>query len=205
MQNSPIKAIIFDFGGVLLKWDPRNLYQRYFPNDPEGMERFFKEVDFAGWNAHQDRGRPFKEGVAVLSAKYPHYAHLIQAYQDHWIDSIVGMFDGTVEIVKQLKQMGYQLYGLSNWSTETYPLAREKYHFFDLLDDIVLSGEVGHNKPEPEIYRIMLEKIGKKAQECLFIDDSLPNINQANTMGFNTIHFTSPGQLEKDMIQMGLF
>ena len=201
---TPIKAIIFDFGGVLLKWDPRNLYQRYFPNDPENMERFIKEVDFVDWNAHQDRGRPFREGVAVLSAQFPHYAHLIQAYHDHWIDSIVGEFEGTVDLIVQLKQQGYLLYGLSNWSTETYPLAREKYHFFDLLDDIVLSGEIGHNKPEPEIYRIMLEKIGRPAQECLFIDDALPNINQANTMGFNTIHFSSPEHLEKELTRMGL-
>jgi len=203
-MSSPIKAIIFDFGGVLLKWDPRHLYQRYFPNDPESMERFFKEVDFTGWNAHQDRGRPFKEGVAVLSAQFPHYSHLIQAYREYWTDSITGMFDGTVEIMNQLKQKGYPIYGLSNWSTETFPLAREKYAFFNLLDEIVLSGAVGHNKPEPEIYHIMLEKIGKPAQKCLFIDDSLPNIQQAQKMGFQTIHFTSPEQLSDELKSMKL-
>lgn len=203
-MTSPIKAIIFDFGGVLLKWDPRHLYQRYFPNDPESMERFFTEVDFAGWNSRQDKGRPFKEGVTDLSAQFPQYSHLIQAYHEHWIESIVGMFDETVEIMKQLKQKGYPLYGLSNWSAETYPLAREKYHFFDLLDDIILSGEVGHNKPEPEIYHIMLEKIGKPAQECLFIDDSLPNIQQANRMGFVTHHFRSSEELKLDLENLGI-
>lgn len=196
---SPINSIIFDFGGVLLKWDPRHLYQRYFPNDPESMERFFKEVDFTGWNAHQDRGRSFKEGIAALSAQFPHYSHLIEAYHEHWIESIVGVFDGTVEIVTQLKQNGFPVYGLSNWSTETFPLARQKYHFFDLLDGIVLSGEVGYNKPEPEIYQIMLEKIGKPALECLFIDDSLANIQQAQKMGFQTIHFQTPEQLKESI------
>ena len=204
-MTSPIKSIIFDFGGVLLKWDPWSLYLRHFPNETDNVERFFNEADFAGWNAHQDKGRSFKEGVAVLSAQFPQYAHLIKAYHEHWIDSIVGMFDGTVEILNQLKQKGYPLYGLSNWSAETYPLAREKYHFFDLLDDIVLSGAVGHNKPEPEIYHIMLEKIGKPAQECLFIDDSLPNIQQAQKMGFQTIHFESPEQLQVELYRLGLF
>lgn len=199
MTKSNIKAIIFDFGGVLLKWDPRNLYQRYFPNDPEGMDRFLKEVDFPEWNAHQDRGRSFKDGVAALSAQFPQYSHLIQAYPDYWIESITGMFDGTVEIMRQLKQKRYPLYGLSNWSAETYPLAREKYHFFDMFDDIVLSGAVGHNKPEPEIYQIMLKKIGRAAQECLFIDDSLPNIQQAEKMGFQTILFQSPEQLKESL------
>ena len=77
MTTSNIKAIIFDFGGVLIDWDPRVLYQRYFPNNPEAMERFFQDVDFATWNAHQDRGRPFSEGVAELSAQFPHYSNLI--------------------------------------------------------------------------------------------------------------------------------
>jgi 2-haloacid dehalogenase len=194
-MTSPIQAIIFDFGNVLLEWNPRYVYQRFFPHDPEAMEHFFKEVNFADWNLQQDKGRPFAEGVAILSEKFPHYAQLIQAYQDHWIDSVGAACDGTIEILKQLKQAGYPLYGLSNWSAETFPFAREKYDFFDLFDDFVLSGEVGHVKPEPEIFHIMLEKIGKPAEECLFIDDALTNINQAQKMGFAAIHFRSPEQL----------
>jgi len=194
-MTSQIKAIIFDFGNVLLEWNPRYVYQRYFPNDPEGMERFFKEVDFADWNLQQDKGRPFVEGVAVLSEKFPHYAQLIQAYHENWTDSIGAAYSGTIEILKQLKQAGYPLYGLSNWSAETFPYAREKYDFFDLFDDFVISGEVGQVKPDPEIFQIMLEKIGKPAEQCLFIDDSLTNINQAQKMGFGTIHFQSPEQL----------
>ena len=194
-MTSQIKAIIFDFGNVLLEWNPRYVYQRYFPDDPEGMERFFKEVDFADWNLQQDKGRPFAEGVAILSEKFPHYAQLIQAYHENWTDSIGAAYSGTIEILKQLKQAGYPLYGLSNWSAETFPYAREKYGFFDLFDDFVISGAVGQVKPDPEIFQIMLEKIGKPAEECLFIDDSLTNINQAQKMGFGTIHFQSPEQL----------
>jgi 2-haloacid dehalogenase len=167
-MTTPIKAIIFDFGGVLLQWDPWSLYRQHFPNETDNIERFFKEADFAGWNAQQDRGRPFKEGVAVLSAQFPQYSHLIQAYHDHWIESIVGELDGTVEL-------------------------------FDLLDQVVLSGEVGYNKPEPEIYQITLERIDRPANECLFIDDSLANIQQAQRMGFQTIHFESPDQLKETL------
>ncbi len=204
MKNSRIKAIIFDYGNVLIEWDPKYVYQNYFPNDPEGMEKFLKEIDFMGWNALQDKGRPFKEGVADLSAKFPQFAGLIQAYHDNWKDSIGRHFAGTVEIMKELKRKGYPLYGLSNWSAETFPLMSEKFDFFQLLDDMVISGEVGHVKPEPEIYLIMLEKIGKPAEECLFIDDSLPNIHQANTMGFKTIQFTSPEKLKVRLTQLGL-
>jgi len=198
-MTSQIKAIIFDFGNVLLEWDPRYVYQRYFPNDPEGMERFLTEVNFAEWNLQQDKGRPFAEGVAILSEKFPHYAQLIQAYHENWTDSIGAAYNGTIEILKKLKQAGYPLYGLSNWSAETFPFAREKYDFFNLFDDFVISGDVGHVKPDPEIFQIILEKIRRPAQQCLFIDDALTNINQAQKMGFATIHFQSPEQLKSSL------
>jgi len=203
-MTTNIKAIIFDYGNVLIEWNPRYVYQRYFPNDPEAMEGFLQEVNFMEWNAHQDKGRTFTDGVAALSKQFPHHSHLIQAYHDHWKDSIGVAYWDTVEIMKQLKQKGYPLYGLSNWSAETFPYAREKYDFFDLFDDMVISGTVGHVKPEPEIYHLILEKVGNPAHECLFIDDSLPNVRQANTMGFQTIHFTSPEELKQELIEMGL-
>jgi 2-haloacid dehalogenase len=203
-MTSPIKAIIFDFGNVLLEWNPRNVYQRYFPDDPEGMEHFLEEVDFMNWNAQQDKGRTFAEGVALLSEKFPHHAELIQAYHDNWKDSIGTSYTGTVKLLKELKQAGYPVYGLSNWSAETFPYARQKYDFFELLDDMVISGQVGHIKPDPEIFHILLEKIGRPAQECLFIDDSPTNIDQAKKMGFQTIHFQSSEQLEIVLRELNL-
>lgn len=204
MTSSTIKAIIFDYGNVLLEWNPKLVYQRFFPDDPEGMEKFLHEINFMEWNAHQDRGRSFAEGVEILSAQFPQYAELIRAYYEHWPDSIGEAVTGTIELLKQLKKAGYPLYGFSNWSAETFPLARAKYDFFDLLDDMVISGAVGFVKPEPEIYQIMLDKIGRPSQECLFIDDSLPNILQANKIGFQTIHFQSPTQLEEELKQLQL-
>jgi 2-haloacid dehalogenase len=198
-MHTNIKAIIFDFGNVIIEWDPRYVYRRYFPNDTDGMENFLTEVDFMTWNAQQDKGRSFKEGVAALSAKFPQYTELIQAYHEHWIDSIGTAYIETVEIMKELKQAGYPLYGLSNWSAETFSLVHEKYDFFNLLDDMVISGTVGYVKPEPEIYQIMLDKIGKPAQECLFIDDSLPNIEQAEKMGIVGIQFQSAEQLRSEL------
>ncbi len=194
-----IQAILFDFGNVLLEWNPRYVYRRYFPNDEEAMERFLHEVNFMDWNIQQDKGRSFAEGIAILSKQFPQYAELIQAYHDNWIDSIVGHLEGTVTIMKQLKKAGYSLYGLSNWSAETFPMAREQYDFFDLLDDIIISGEVGSIKPEPEIFEIALKRIGKPANECLFIDDSLANIEQARKMGLAAIHFQTSEQLEEEL------
>ena len=194
-MTSPIKAIIFDYGGVILEWHPHNLYRRFFPGHPEATNQFLTEINFLEWNAQQDKGRPFAEAVEILSAEFPQHAHLINAYYEDWEETISGPISGTVEIMKQLKQAGYPLYGLSNWSAETFPYMRAKYEFFDLFDDMVISGAVGYVKPEPEIFHFMLEKIRRPANECLFIDDALANIQQAQKMGFATVHFISPEQL----------
>ena len=199
-----IHAILFDFGNVLLEWNPRHVYRHYFPDDEAAMEHFLHEVNFMEWNAQQDKGRSFAEGVAELSREFPHYANLIQAYHDNWSVSIGDPVAGTVEIMKRLKEAGYPVYGLSNWSSETFPMVRNKFIFFDLLDDIVISGEVGQIKPEPEIYEIALERIGRPANECLFIDDSLANIEQARKMGFAVVHFQSPEQLETELKNLQL-
>lgn len=199
-----IKAIIFDYGGVLLDWNPRNLYRHYFPNNPESMEQFLTEVNFMDWNAQQDKGRPFKEGIAWLVNQHPQYAHLIYAFYDHWEETIVGAIPETIEILKRLKQKGYPLYGLSNWSAETFPMMRKKYDFFDLFDDMVISGKVNMIKPEPEIFNLLLEKIGLPASECLLIDDSDKNISAAQKLEFAAIHYQSPLQLESELSRLGV-
>ncbi|CAG0968372.1 2-haloacid dehalogenase [Anaerolineales bacterium] len=198
-MTSEIKAIVFDFGGVLIGWDPRNLYSRFFPGRPQAMEDFLKEIKFMEWNAQQDKGRPFAEAVAAHSRQFPHHAHLINAYHENWKESLTGTIDGTVELLRALKKKGYPLYGLSNWSAETFPIVRDEYEFINLLDDIVISGEVKLIKPEPEIFELCLQKIGKPASQCLLIDDSEANINAAQKIGFDTVHFESPEQLKREL------
>ena len=198
-MTSQIKAIVFDFGGVLIGWNPRNLYTRYFPDEPQAMEDFLAEISFMEWNAQQDKGRPFAEAVAQLSAQFPHHAHLISAYQENWKESITGSIDGTVELLRLLKKKGYSLYGLSNWGTETFAMIRHEFDFLNLFDEIILSGEVKLIKPEPEIFELFLQKIDKSADQCLFIDDSEPNIVTARKLGFDTVHFESPEHLKNEL------
>ena len=198
-MTSQIKAVVFDFGGVLLGWDPRNLYTRYFPDEPQAMEDFLAEISFMDWNAQQDKGRPFAEAVASLAKQFPQHANLINAYQENWRESITGIIDGTVELLEKLKHTGISLYGLSNWSTETFGMVRNEFEFFNLFDEIILSGEVKLIKPEPEIFEVFLQRISRPANECLFIDDSEPNIITARKMGFDTVHFISPEHLKNEL------
>jgi 2-haloacid dehalogenase len=204
MLTTPIHAIIFDFGNVLIKWDPHMLFNKYFANDAAEIDRFLAEINFHDWNLSQDKGHPFAQAVADLSAKFPQYAQLIRAYDLEWDESIIGVMPDTVEILYKLKASGYQLYGLTNWSAEKFSIVRPKYAFFKLFIDIMVSGEVKLIKPDPAIFHLLLQRIHLKPEECLLVDDSAKNIETAQTMGFVTHHFTSPAQLEMDLQQMGI-
>ncbi len=197
-------AIVFDFGGVLLDWDPRYLYRKLFDGDPAAMERFLSEIDFFAWNLQQDAGRPFSVAVAELSQRFPQYAGLIAVYPRRYPESLSGPIQGSVELLTQLKQAGYPLFGLSNWSTETFRLVRDKYAFMSWFRLILLSGEVKLLKPDPRIYTAFLDRIHRTAKECLLIDDSKVSIAAAQQMGFMTILFESPSQLESELYQRGL-
>jgi 2-haloacid dehalogenase len=198
MKNS-ITSIIFDFGNVLVKWEPEKIFQRYFPDQPQAVEKFFRDVKFMEWNAQQDKGRSFTEGVELLANEFPHYEPAIRGFHEYWEESLGGEISGSVELLRALKEKGYLMFGLSNWSAETFPVARRHYPCFNLLDGIVLSGEVKMIKPDPAIYEHCLQKMNRTASECLFIDDSEPNIITANKLGFNTIHFKSPEQLREEI------
>lgn len=199
-----IRAIIFDFGNVLARWNPYAVFAPYFGGDAGAVDAFLKEVNFHDWNLAQDAGRPFREGVAALSAQFPHHAAAIRAYDEHWEASITGAIEGSVEIARRLKQKGYPLYGLTNFSAEKFPLMRQRFDFLRLFDDIIVSGEVGLIKPDPAIYDLTLRRIGYHASECVFIDDSEANCRAAKDKGLVTILFKNPAQLSDDLQHLGV-
>lgn len=195
--------IIFDFGGVLMDWDPRHLYKQVFDQE-EKMEWFLREVCNNDWNTQMDSGKPFAEAIKEKTVEYPQYKSEIEIYFDRWIEMIRGQIDGSVDILYQLKDKEFKLYGLTNWSDETFPLVRHTYAFFDELEGIVVSGEEGLAKPDPAIYQLMMKRFKLKAEECLFIDDNIDNIESANDFGMKTIHFRSPEQLRFSLEKAGI-
>lgn len=189
--ESPIRAAVFDFGGVLLDWNPHYLYLKHFGGDPQAVDAFLREIGFSEWNARQDAGRPFAEAVAELSARFPSYAGLIRAYDEEWMDSLGGPIPDGVDLLRQVKATGIPLYGFSNWSAEKYRLVRSQYAFMDWFTDIIVSGEVGLIKPDPRIFALLLERVGRPAQECLYIDDSPHNLEVAARLGFHGVQFSA--------------
>ena len=197
-------AIVFDFGGVLLDWDPRRLFLKLFDGDVVAMEKFISDVDFFAWNFEQDRGRTFAEGVAELSARFPQYADIIKAYDVRWEDTFSGAIQPTVDTLQPLIDSGHKLYALSNWSAEKFNFVDEQFAFLDLFESILVSGPLHMAKPDPRFFQMMLDRIGRPAEACVFIDDSPANIAAAERMGFKTIHFKSSSQTIAEMAGLGI-
>ena len=194
--TTSIHAIIFDFGGVLINWNPNQIFLKYFANDNEEVESFLIEINFPEWNREQDKGYPFAKAVEDLSIQFPKYSSIIRAYDEEWEKSISGTIPGTVEILLKLKANGLRLFGLTNWSSEKFSIVKRKYEFFNLFDDIVVSGEVKLIKPDPAIFTMLLSRNDLMPEECLMIDDTQPNLDTARNLGFRTLRFINPVQLE---------
>ena len=193
-----INNIIFDFGGVLLDWNPRYLYKSYFNNDEE-MEHFLADICNGEWNIRQDAGRPFAEAVKELQAKFPEYAEAIQMYDDDWEKMLKCELPESIDLLKELKFMGYGIYGLTNWSAEKIGYAFANYSFFSLFDGIVVSGVEKVVKPDRKIYEILLERYSLKPGECVFIDDNQDNVDMAKVLGINAIRFDNIGNVKEHL------
>ncbi len=192
-----IKNIIFDFGGVLLDWNPRYFYREHFSSEEE-MEYFLAEICNDEWNAQQDNGRTFSEAVKELQQKFPDYSKDIGLYDEKWDVMLKTDLPETVEILKALKSE-YEIYGLTNWSAEKITIAYARYPFFELFDGIVVSGEEKLIKPDPQIYKVLLERYKLIPSESVFIDDNPANIDAAQKLGIHGILFKSSDQLKEEL------
>ncbi|AYZ11520.1 HAD family phosphatase [Chryseobacterium arthrosphaerae] len=199
-----IKNIIFDFGGVLMDWNPRYFFKDYF-NDDDKMEYFLENIAQNEWNIEQDRGRSLSEGTAIQIKKFPEWEKEIRAYYDNWTVMLKSDIPQNVDVLRKLKNTDYQLFGLTNWSAETFPYALENYDFFQIFNGkIVVSGTEKLIKPDPAIWHILLERYHIQAGESVFIDDNPKNIEMAQSLGFATIHVTPDTNLEQELAVLGV-
>ena len=186
--------LIFDFGGVLIDWDPHHLYDPYF-GDRAKTDWFLQNICTMDWNLQMDGGKPFAMGVAELTARFPEWAKEISMFFTDWIKMVGGPIPGMLEFVQEMKAAGHGVYGLSNWSTETFPLIKDDYPVLRLLDGMVVSGYEGVTKPGPEIYNLLLQRYSLSAIDSVFIDDNPVNVAGAVAVGIRGIRFTSPEAL----------
>lgn len=201
--DGAVDIVVFDLGNVLVRWDPRLLYRQLFA-DPAEMEWFLAEVCHHDWNLEQDRGRTWAEAITEAVGRHPRYEPQIRAYRERWDAMIPGAIEGTVALLEELDTRGVPLYALTNWSSETFVLARERFPFFGRFRDIVVSGDERLVKPEEPIYRVLFDRVGAAPERMLFIDDRADNIETARRLGMAGHLFVEPEALRADLAQRGL-
>jgi 2-haloacid dehalogenase len=117
---------------------------------------------------------------------------------------VAGEIDGAVALLAELKDTGCELHALTNWSAETFPFARGRFAFLDWFESILVSADVGLIKPDPAIFRLLLERIGRAAAECIYIDDNARNVASAAALGFDAIAFEDVPRLREELGRRGL-
>jgi 2-haloacid dehalogenase len=195
---------VFDLGGVLIDWNPRYLYRKLFGADEAAMEDFLGTICTQDWNERQDGGRSFAEAAALLVDRHPDKAELIEAFGRRFDEMMAGPIEGTVDILAELRERGTPLYALTNWSAETFPHAERRFDFLTWFRGIVVSGHERVIKPDPRIFRILLERHDIAPDSAVYIDDNPKNAAAATALGLHGIHFTSPDALRRELGQLGL-
>lgn len=196
-----IKNIVFDFGGVVVDWNPEYLFQDVFGSRDE-MDHFLENICNSDWNEQQDAGRSISEAIRILQKQHPQFRDEIRMYYEQWTTMLGGPIEQNVALLEPLKAR-YRLFGLTNWSAETFPIAWDMYPFFRTFEGIVISGEEKLKKPDERIFRLLLERYELAAEECLFIDDSLVNVRAAEHLGFEVIHLADPSDLKDNLARRG--
>jgi HAD superfamily hydrolase (TIGR01509 family) len=199
----PPIGVLWDVGNVIVRWDPRALYSKIFP-DPAERDRFLAQVCSPAWHHEHDRGRPMAEGIADLSARFPRHAQAIAAWKDRWAEMFSGVIEQTVSAMAALDKRGVPMFGLSNAPAEIFPAVRAMHPAFGLMRDIVVSGEETLTKPDPAIFALACRRAGLAPGELLFVDDMAANIEAARALGFHVHHFTDPDALARALSRHGL-
>lgn len=203
-----IKAVVFDFGNVLVDWSPEYLYRKLIPNDDE-RRWFLTNVCSMDWVIRQDGGEPIAVGTERLVVEFPEHEALIRAFYERWHEMVPGLLDGGVATFERLEAAGVPLFGLTNWSAETFPWAWERFGLLRRCRDVVVSGRVQLAKPDPAIYHEMFRRIeaqlpGVQPDELAFIDDNPRNAAAAAALGWHAVHHTSNAQTDARLRELGL-
>ncbi len=196
-----INTIIFDLGGVLVDWNPRYLYRKLFDSEAE-IEYFLEHIATSDWNEAQDAGRSLQAGTAQLLSEHPEekWREAIQAFYGRWPEMLGGAIEDSVSILKEyIDNPEYQVYALTNWSAETWPIALREFDFLHWFEGVLVSGEEGMRKPAPEFYQLMMDRYDLDKSRCIFIDDNERNVLAARAFGLESIHFQNDGSLGESL------
>lgn len=199
---SPIQAVVFDIGNVLIRWDPQGFYDARI--GPAARQALFADVPLEAANLAIDHGAPFYATIADLAAEHPAHADQIMVWHDEWLGMASPAIDASVQLMQRLQAQGMPCWALSNFGEETFDIAQEAYPFLADFDGRVISGHLGVAKPDPEIYEALEEASGLRGPALFFTDDRPENIAAAAARGWHTHLFHTPQGLADALHGLGL-
>lgn len=188
---------------MISRWDIRFLYEKII-DDADELDWFLTNVVTPEWHFQHDAGRAFAETSAELIAEYPEQESRIALFQHRFNETNPGEIEGITPLIGRLSEAGVPLFGLSNFSAEFWPPFRAGKTVFDYFEDILISGEERMVKPDPDIYRLALQRFDRAANQCLFIDDRRENIEGCESVGIRGHLFQNASLLETDLSNLGL-
>lgn len=198
MTNTTARNVIFDFGGVLLRWNPEEIINGFYP-DPRRREHLRQLVfQHPDW-IDLDAGRLAEDdAIQRFAARLGRPPNEMAALLQHVKESLTPIED-SIALLHALAKRNIPLYGLSNMPASTFAHLRRRYSHWDLFRGIVISGEVKLVKPERAIFDHIAHRYGLDPSQTVFIDDHRPNIEAASQLGFRVILFRNPHQCASDL------
>lgn len=200
---SPVEAVVFDVGRVLVQWDMRRLFARLIA-EPARLDWFMANVVTEAWHFEHDAGRDLGEMVAARKAEFPGHDDLLDAYATRFGETIPGNVPGSHEIVRELAARSVPLFAITNFASLFWRDYRAGEPLFDLFGDIVVSGDEKIAKPDARIFDLAARRFGHAPEAMLFIDDSAANIDGARALGWQVHHFRDARTLRADLSARGL-
>lgn len=188
-SDDELLTVVFDLGNVVLRWDPPNLYRQIFNQDNEKVDYFLTHICSTEWNLEQDRGRSWEEATEVLIRQFPEWEKEIRAYYERWYDMLLGPIEENAHIVDELAARNHPIYSITNFSAHALHDCQKKWDFLNRFLGIVISSDEQLLKPDPAIFNVFFDRYDQKPEQCVFIDDSLVNIESAQELGMKTVHF----------------
>ena len=190
-----MKNVIFDFGNVLVRWEPEKVYAEYFGDEARAWW-FLRHVLDNDSRLRIDAGDGMQHCLAEVQARHPGYDDAIAIFASRWRDMLTGEMPGMYALVEELKGRT-AVYGLTNWSMETFPEARRMFPILQLIDRYVVSGAERLVKPDERLYMVLLGRYGLAADECIFVDDNPVNVDAARRLGMDGIVFAGADDLRR--------
>lgn len=184
-----IKNIVFDISNVLAPFRFKEfLAEKGF--DGPMIKRIIQASAMTPYWTEYEKGKlTYEEAMAAFAGTDPEIEEELHKAYDS-CSGIMGKYDYTQGWIKTLKESGYKLYCITNFTPAGYEQCYDCISFIEEFDGCVFSFREGIVKPDPEIYKILLRRYGLKAEECVFIDDTEENVRSAEKLGFAGIVFT---------------